>query len=82
MQIYKHPNYVLGKAYNDIAVLITAPVDFTIHVRPICLPMSSTFKLDQYEGDTSTLIGWGSHSLNGKPSDTLKRTIVTIYDYR
>ncbi len=81
-QIFKHPIYVLGIAYYDIAVLVITPVDFTIRVRPICLPKPSIFKLDQYEGDSSTLIGWGSQALNGKPSDTLKRTIVTIYDYR
>ena len=81
-QIYTHPNYISGRAYNDIAVLIITPVHFTIRVRPICLPKPSVFKLDQYEGDASTLIGWGSSFLNGKSSETLKRTIVTIYDYR
>jgi len=81
-QIYKHPHFVKGIAYNDIVVLIINPVDFTSHVRPICLLKPSIFKLDQYEGDSTTLIGWGSQYFNGKPSDTLKRTIATIYEYR
>jgi hypothetical protein len=82
MQIFKHPKYIVGIAYNDIAVLIIIPVEFTIRVRPICLPNPSNFKLDQYEDNLSTLIGWGSQAVNGKPSDTLKRTTLRIYDYR
>ena len=80
-KIFVHPKYN-GKAYFDIAVLQTAPFDFLPYRRPICLPDSSDFKLDKYENYASTLIGWGSKDLTGKTSDTLKRTILIIHEYR
>ena len=81
-KIYKHPKYIQGRAYYDIAVLKIPLVKFTARVRPICLPNSDFLKINLYEGDSSTLIGWGTSFLNGKPSATLHRTILTIYDYR
>jgi len=63
-------------------VLQIAPVRFTTHLRPVCLPDSSSFKIEQYDGLASTLIGWGSDSANGKNSPTLKRIILTIYENR
>jgi len=80
-RIYKHPKYN-ETAYFDIAVLQIAPVNFKAHLRPVCLPDSSSFKIDQYDGLASTLIGWGSKSANGKNSATLRRIILTIYEYR
>jgi hypothetical protein len=81
-KVYVHPKYMNGKAYYDIAVIIITPVSFTPRVRPICLPESSAFKIDKYDGVSSTLIGWGNSFHTGKTSSTLKRTILTIYDYR
>jgi len=40
------------------------------------------FKTDQYEERAATLIGWGSKEITGGTSSTLKRTILTIYEYR
>ena len=80
--IYNHPKYVSGKAYFDIAVLVIPPVVFTSYVTPICLPKPSVFNLDQYEGDSSTLIGFGTSFRSGDLSNMLQRTVVTIYDYR
>ena len=81
-QIIKHPYYIHGKAYYDIAVLKIPSVVFTVRVRPICLPNHELFNINKYEGYSSTLIGWGQSSENGKAEPTLKRTILTIYDYR
>ena len=81
-QIHQHPKFIHGKAYYDIAVLKIPDVVFTVRVRPICLPNPEVFNIYQYEGYSSTLIGWGKSSENGKPESTLKRTILTIYDYR
>ena len=79
--IFVHPKYN-GRAYFDIAVLQTAPLVFQSHRKPVCLPDSSDFKIDKYENYASTLIGWGSKDLTGLTSDTLKRTILTIHEYR
>jgi len=61
---------------------------FLSYRRPVCLPDPEKlvkfefFKVDQYEGRLSTLIGWGSKETSGETSATLKRTILTIYEYR
>jgi hypothetical protein len=81
-EIYVHPKFILGIAYYDIAVLEILPVEFTLHVRPICLPRPSVFNQDLYDGKTATLLGWGSSFVHGKQSETLKRTILTIHEYR
>ncbi len=80
-KMYQHPKYI-GTAYYDIAILKIAPVVFGPHLRTICLPDPSDFKIDQYDDKLSTLIGWGSKEKTGTTSPTLKRTILTIYDYR
>ena len=80
-KISQHPKYS-GKAYYDIAKLQIAPVKFLSHLRPVCLPDPLKFKIDQYDERTTTLIGWGSKDITGKTSTTLKRTILTIHEYR
>jgi len=40
------------------------------------------FNQDLYDGKTATLLGWGSSFEHGKQSETLKRTILTIHEYR
>jgi hypothetical protein len=49
-KITKHPNYVEGIAYFDIAVLEIEPIEYTGNVRPVCLPSSKNFREDKYEG--------------------------------
>jgi hypothetical protein len=49
-RITKHPKYVEGVAYFDIAVLETEPIEYTGYVRPVCLPSSKDFNEDKYEG--------------------------------
>ncbi len=48
-KIIKHPNYVQGVAYFDIAVLEIEPIEFTGYVRPVCLPSSEGFREDKYD---------------------------------
>jgi hypothetical protein len=82
LEVFTHLNYKHGLAYYDSAVLIIPSAEFTSHVRPICLPNPEDYRLDRYYGDTSTLIGWGNSVRTGQPSEQLKRTILTIYEYR
>ena len=49
-RITKHPKYVEGVAYFDIAVLEIEPIEYTAHVRTICLPSSKDFAVNKYEG--------------------------------
>ncbi len=48
-KITKHPKYVEGVAYFDIAVLIIEPIEYTGYVRPVCLPSSKDFRVDEYD---------------------------------
>ena len=49
-KLTKHPNYVEGIAYFDIAVLEIEPIEYTGYVRPVCMPSSKDFSVDKYEG--------------------------------
>ena len=49
-RIAKHPEYKIGLAYFDVAVLEMEEIQFTEFVRPICLPDSKDFVEDRYEG--------------------------------
>jgi len=79
--IFKHPKYD-GTAYYDISVLQIAPVTFTAYLRPICLPDSSLFTLDQFNNKNTSLLGLGSRDITANYSPTLKRTFLTIYENR
>ncbi len=48
-KITKHPKYVEGVAYFDIAVLIIEAIEYTGYVRPVCLPTSKDFRVDEYD---------------------------------
>ena len=48
-KISKHPKYIHGVAYFDVAVLDVEPVEFTETVRPVCLRASRGFRVDRYE---------------------------------
>ena len=81
IEAYKHPKYI-GTAYYDIAVLQIAPVKFNANLRPICLPDSLDFDINEYNNDAANLIGWGSENYSGTTSLKLKRAILRIYKYR
>ncbi len=80
-KFFQHPKYT-GTAYYDIAVLQISPIEFKPHLRPICLPNPTDFKIDKYDDKTVTLIGWGNKDALDTTLPTIKRTILTIYDNR
>jgi hypothetical protein len=49
-KITKHPKYVEGVAYFDIAVLEIEAIEYAGYVRPVCLPSSKDFMVDKYDG--------------------------------
>ena len=63
------------KAYYDIAILETAPVQKSYAVSPICLPSSQ----NNYDNDAVQLIGWGSKFEIGSPSNKLQRVSLTVF---
>ena len=51
-KITKHPKYIEGVAYFDIAVLEIEAIEYTGFVRPVCLPSSKDFMVDKYDGES------------------------------
>ncbi len=48
-KITKHPKYISGRGYFDVAVLEIEEVWLSETVRTICLPDSTDFKEDKYD---------------------------------
>ena len=47
-KISKHPKYIQGAAYFDVAVLEIELAKFSANVRQVCLPDSQTFSVDKF----------------------------------
>jgi hypothetical protein len=56
-------------------------VELSNHVRTICLPPKSNDNVHTYDLNTVTLTGWGNMFRNGRPSPTLSKALLTIFDY-
>ncbi len=81
LKTFQHPKYT-GNAYYDIALLQIAPVKFNVRLRPICLPDSSEFNVNEYNNVAADLIGWDNGDYLGLTSRTLKIAGLKIYQYR
>ena len=75
-----HPEYAKPAAYYDVAVIhLKEKVEFTDNIAPICIPekMSERKELD---GKLVTLTGWGMENvMEWEPSETLRRTVISVY---
>ena len=56
-EVLVHPNYERGKAYFDVAVILTKSFEFTSFVQPVCLPQTSSSNRDQYARISVELTG-------------------------
>ena len=77
--IFKHSKYQENIAYFDVAVVQTRRIKFSLHIRPICLPLS---EINDYDSKTAHLIGWGSKSTVGTPAEKLQRIALTVFPQR
>ena len=73
-----HPLFKEKEAYFDIAILETDQIEKSDAVSPICLPLSE----NNYDNDAAQLIGWGSRSGTGSPSNKLQRVSLTVFPQR
>lgn len=68
----------LAGASGDIALIqLTEPVNFSVGVRPICLPEKTSPQ--SYARENGTTIGWGITE-SGSPSDYLRHVQLNIID--
>ena len=67
-KIYKHPKYVKGQIYYDVAVLEIEEKfnNFTPYVNPICLSEEPDENVNAQVGKAVYLSGWGKKALMGK----------------
>jgi secreted trypsin-like serine protease len=75
-KIVMHPMYGRPKQFShDMSLLqLSAPLTFTDHIQPVCLPMNEDDLL--VEGTPMFCTGWGSTSEGGSVSSQLRQVIV------
>ncbi|XP_017786071.1 PREDICTED: proclotting enzyme-like [Nicrophorus vespilloides] len=75
-RVVRHRGFDPRTLYNDIAILtLDSPVQFSKQVRPICLPTYGS----KYEGQTATVIGWGSLRESGPQPAVLQEVNIPIW---
>ncbi|XP_050100541.1 proclotting enzyme [Anopheles aquasalis] len=77
-RLVRHRGFDSRTLYNDVAVLtMDQPVPFTKQVRAICLPGADNSRA--YNGQTATVIGWGSLRENGPQPAILQEVNLPIW---
>merc|ERR1712061_130635 len=74
-RVFIRPDFVKRTFNNDIALIkLNRKLQFSDHIRPVCLP-----KLDRsYNGQNTTVVGWGKLSEGGDPADVLMEVTVPV----
>lgn len=58
--IILHPNYISSSFINDIVMLRMAePVEFSVYIRPICMPTATATQESIDRKQACTVVGWG-----------------------
>ncbi|XP_072949817.1 transmembrane protease serine 9-like [Epargyreus clarus] len=71
-------NFTLTELTNDIALLLlSAPLDYSFTIRPVCLP-KYTVPENLYTGVTTTVAGWGAVAETGKWSCLLMEAQLPV----
>jgi len=74
-EIFIRQNFVKKTFNNDIALLkLNREVTFSQYIRPVCLPTTDR----SYNGQNTTVVGWGKLGEGGQPADVLMDVIVPI----
>lgn len=74
-QVFIMNGFVKKTFNNDIALIkLNREVIFSQYIRPVCLPTTDR----SYNGQNTTVVGWGKLSEGGQPADVLMDVIVPI----
>jgi len=79
---FVHSKYDGKSSYFDIAVLETEEIQISRRISPVCLPEKINYDANKYDNNQAELVGWGSQTKNGNPSNILKRVNVKVYSQR
>jgi len=78
-QVFIRPDFEKATFNNDIAlILMDREVQFSNSVRPVCLPNTDR----SYNGQDTTVLGWGKLSEGGLPAKLLQEATVPIMTQR
>jgi len=74
-KVFIRPDFVKRTFNNDIALIkINREIEFNDYIRPVCLPAIDR----SYNGQNTTVVGWGKLSEGGKPADILMEVTVPV----
>uniref|UniRef100_A0A1W7R7B9 CLIP domain-containing serine protease n=1 Tax=Aedes albopictus TaxID=7160 RepID=A0A1W7R7B9_AEDAL len=82
-QIIIHPGY--KKQVHDIALLKmkqALPKNYTTHILPICVPLSTELMQDSFVNKNVTVVGWGRNENGTKSRHKMYAEITTISNQR
>ncbi|XP_076389576.1 transmembrane protease serine 9-like [Megachile rotundata] len=74
-----HPQYSTSSTVNDIAIIrLNNDVQFSEHVRPICLPVGPSLRNNNFVRAYPFIAGWGSLAPKGASSAVLMEAQVPV----
>jgi len=78
-RVVRHKEFSQQTLHKDVAIItMENPVPSNMpHIRPVCL---APFGGELYEGETATVVGWGSLKENGPQPDVLMEVTVKIWN--
>nr|CAD7434798.1 unnamed protein product [Timema monikensis] len=75
-RVVRHRGFDSRTLYNDLAILtMDSAVSFTKQIHPICLPSGKAL----YNGQTATVIGWGSLRESGPQPAVLQEVSIPVW---
>ncbi|XP_034477214.1 serine protease grass-like [Drosophila innubila] len=79
-RVFMHEDYKILFGYNDIALVqLSRKVEFTEHIRPICLPLNAALQQQVESLQSMLLTGWGYDQFSSK-NDVLREVSVPLTD--
>jgi len=74
-RVFIRPDFVKKTFNNDIALIkLSREVHYSEYIRPVCLPATDR----SYNGQNTTVVGWGKLGEGGRPADVLMDVTVPI----
>ena len=74
-EIFIRNDFIKRTFNNDLALIkLKKEIIYNDYVRPVCLPTRDR----SYNGQNTTVVGWGKKSEGGQPADVLMEVVVPV----
>ena len=77
-KIYIHPDYLLGQAYYDLAMIRVDYVDYSSTISPICLSVRPDSTGIRFVGKSVTVAGWEGFNGSNASLETSPMTVLPL----